>query len=603
MALSPEESQQALGRLTANARGPLIATLVKARNDIQRRIAVAAANSQFSRRKDVREALYDSIQSRYGRLNSELSRWADGLASKSLTEAAEEAIDDLRAQGLSQRDTLTKDGLVRFSSKHFDDMSKRVNPFTVHNRAAVNAHLGGMAAKDIRQLRVAVSDVFQEAAGLGISAPERQAILQDRVTREGKNLSSWQFIDKSGKRWKKGNYFNMLNRTIAAEVHRESYDEAVLESGEDLVVVIGGNSDHDQVCKNKPVGYVGQILSISGADKRFPSMAKAREDGLFHPNCCVEGTVVTARDIKAAHRFEYSGKVIEVELAGGDKFTVTPNHQLLGPAGFVAANTLNIGDNLLRCSDSEGAGDGVPDVKDGQARIEDIFVAISESSGVTARKMPMAPEYFHGDGIGGNTDVDIILSDRHLWNCAADSEGIKHLDESQLAIATQATIAGFASSPLAEVFMAAGHASNRIVRGSSDALGELGTTPLVSDAHLLGLSPGGNATCDKKSPDDARAYPFDISEFIESRASEIELDEVVSVNVRDFSGHVYDLHTFSTLYAIGSTLSSNCVHSTKALVVGFGPSDALIAEQAGEANPKIRKPKPRAKTQVKTVSA
>ena len=75
------------------------------------------------------------------------------MSEKALIEAAKEAIDDMKAQGASNAKRLLKKDLMRFSSKHLDNINKRVNPYTIRNRVAVNAHLGGMAAKDIRQLR------------------------------------------------------------------------------------------------------------------------------------------------------------------------------------------------------------------------------------------------------------------------------------------------------------------------------------------------------------------------------------------------------------------------------------------------------------------
>ena len=283
--LTPEQSQIALGRLTADARSELISILIRQRNDIERRISEAAQDSRFSRRKDFRESLYSGIQFEYGRLNSTLAGWTEALAAKAMIEAAKEAIEDMRVQGVPQSQRLLHKDLVRFSSKHLDNINKRVNPYTIRNRVAVNAHLGGMAAKDIRQLREAVVDVFREAAAVGMTARDRQLLMQSRVVSEGGKLTSWQFIDRSGKRWKKGNYFNMVNRTVAAESHREGYNDAIADSGLDLIMVVGPDSDHDQVCKRKPAGYVGRILSVSGTDKRFPSVQQAKDDGLWHPNC------------------------------------------------------------------------------------------------------------------------------------------------------------------------------------------------------------------------------------------------------------------------------------------------------------------------------
>src|SRR5689334_4934750 len=55
---------------------------------------------------------------------------------------------------------------------------------------------------------------------------------------------------------------------------------AVSEAKTDLMVVVGPE-DGGSVCTD----WVGAIVSVSGADKRYPALVDALEDGLFHEGC------------------------------------------------------------------------------------------------------------------------------------------------------------------------------------------------------------------------------------------------------------------------------------------------------------------------------
>jgi len=105
--------------------------------------------------------------------------------------------------------------------------------------------------------------------------------LRDSVTKmAGGKLNSWQFIDKSGKKWNNGNYFNMLNRTTVANVSRNAYTDALVDNGHDLATIEGGG-DPCPACS----AWRGVVVSLSGANSKFPSMADAEAGGVFHPNC------------------------------------------------------------------------------------------------------------------------------------------------------------------------------------------------------------------------------------------------------------------------------------------------------------------------------
>jgi len=55
---------------------------------------------------------------------------------------------------------------------------------------------------------------------------------------------------------------------------------AVEDANTDLMVVVGPE-DGGSVCTD----WVGAVVSVSGADVRFPALVDAVEDGLFHPGC------------------------------------------------------------------------------------------------------------------------------------------------------------------------------------------------------------------------------------------------------------------------------------------------------------------------------
>jgi len=96
------------------------------------------------------------------------------------------------------------------------------------------------------------------------------------------NPKSWQFIDRSGRKWKKNNYFDMLNRTVTANVARDTYHDALADENRDLVQIIGGTSaDSNEAC----IKFDGKIVSMTGATSGFPTLGEYISEGGFHPNC------------------------------------------------------------------------------------------------------------------------------------------------------------------------------------------------------------------------------------------------------------------------------------------------------------------------------
>jgi len=88
------------------------------------------------------------------------------------------------------------------------------------------------------------------------------------------------FTDKKGRKWEMGAYAEMVTRTTTVQASLQGHIDRQLEAGRDLIVI----SDHAGECPLcRP--WENKVLSITGATNGYPSLASAKEAGLFHPNC------------------------------------------------------------------------------------------------------------------------------------------------------------------------------------------------------------------------------------------------------------------------------------------------------------------------------
>lgn len=87
-------------------------------------------------------------------------------------------------------------------------------------------------------------------------------------------------VDRGGRKWSLESYANMLTRTMLVKTANEGLKNRLVDSGYDLVQV----SDHVAEC---PLchPWENKILSMSGEHPEYPTVDKAEEAGLFHPNC------------------------------------------------------------------------------------------------------------------------------------------------------------------------------------------------------------------------------------------------------------------------------------------------------------------------------
>lgn len=325
-----------------------------------------------------------------------------------------------------------------------------------------------------------------------------------------------------------------------------------------------------------------------------------------HPNCLLPDTrCETPGGIISGLRVFYSGPVIETVLSNGVKITVTPNHMFLTDHGFAAADLLCEGDHILYCTGFKGVIPGDPNNNRQPPTIKEIIESLTESGRMTTATMPVSSKDLHGDGLFGKGNIDIVRPARFLRNnpettrfqqvCAdnfdaADAAGKRPLNRDRaLALflyrASLATDGGMSGIRQSDPFFrgrvrhtdkhgfASPPQSNAIVR---EALNDNGT----SDAVLLSESFDGHSTL--KQTDNLITIKGDerrsdlgaglsqslvnkmlrdtksLSDLIGSHTGLIEILDVVAINVISYSGHVYDLQTYPTLYIGNGCIISNC---------------------------------------------
>lgn len=129
-------------------------------------------------------------------------------------------------------------------------------------------------------LSQAVKDqITLEIAEGALTGAGRRAI-SDRVKASLKAGGVTGLVDKRGAKWELDRYAAMLARTKLMEARNTGVANKMLQNGYDLVEITGGNSTHSACAK-----WEYKIVSLTGKTPGYPTLADAKADGIFHPNC------------------------------------------------------------------------------------------------------------------------------------------------------------------------------------------------------------------------------------------------------------------------------------------------------------------------------
>lgn len=128
---------------------------------------------------------------------------------------------------------------------------------------------------------------------------------------------------------------------------------------------------------------------------------------------CVTGDTLVwgSRPTRSTTRW-YEGEIIEITTMGEQFLTITPNHPVLTPGGWVAAGSLNEGMDIVSCASGERKEPAAPYDYQMPSRIKDVAASDWELRSVVTRTVPVTAEDFHGDGVGSK--VCIVRTDSFI---------------------------------------------------------------------------------------------------------------------------------------------------------------------------------------------
>jgi hypothetical protein len=317
----------------------------------------------------------------------------------------------------------------------------------------------------------------------------------------------------------------------------------------------------------KATGLVSKVEIVEHLDTDAQCAARngrevplSSRPGLLHPNCLPGDQLVSAPDAQGATVREFEGEVVVLRTAADDLLTCTPNHPVLTPRGWVAADALAEGDDVVRSR----TGKGVPltdalDDDDVPTPIQEVARALVVAGGGAALTVPGAAPQFHGDGRVGR-DVYVVRADRF----AQPNPPIVSVDLRQPfphllvegAHAESAALAG--QRPLLQVGGASLHAAHRVVGG-----GGVGAAPLGRHAPHPQAVALADAPHRPPAPLEGAAEAGGVgaeagSDILQRYAGLVEPVRLVSVGKRQFRGHVYNLQTERGWYVAQGIITHNC---------------------------------------------
>jgi hypothetical protein len=218
----------------------------------------------------------------------------DGWAERKLAELAamrreaKAVVTELDKAGPDEIATVVEDAYTAGVAEARKDLKKLSEGFNVStNPALVNrlAHetVTRVQSTHLRILRTA-DDIYRTTIADASTQVATGAITRREAAQ--KALSSFAdagvkgFIDSSGRAWDLSSYAEMAVRSSTGRAAVGGHAESLQDNGQDLVMI----SDAPEECELcRP--WEGKVVSLSGTNKKYPSLGDAEADGLFHPGC------------------------------------------------------------------------------------------------------------------------------------------------------------------------------------------------------------------------------------------------------------------------------------------------------------------------------
>jgi len=380
---------------------------------------------------------------------------------------------------------------------------------------------------------------------------------------------------------------------------------------EQLVRTESVNASHASRSDTYRSNGVSQVVWLATADEVVCGYCAHRSGNHYkvddviipaHPNCVVGDTVVSAADVSAYSRRWYEGPVVTITSRSGHRLTVTPNHPVLTPSGWVPAGRLNVGSNVL----SQGGSGrvrfiGEPHHEQVHGVVEELADSFFKAPQVATAPVPVTDEHFHGDGRGSK--VAVIGADSHLrpdlhaafqqqlsklaflgtvvQSLALDRlSGLHERFPARLTPASglmggldlaRALLIGHASpldhlgfasgadhdAALAEPLIHCEGCGSELVSKDAGSFARFVPSDQFTPREVRSLG-GLNASSGEHLRDSGRASPVGAGEGSDAFPFAVAPEDVVAVEWGGFAGHVYNLETAAGMYVANGIMTHNC---------------------------------------------
>ena len=284
-------------------------------------------------------------------------------------------------------------------------------------------------------------------------------------------------------------------------------------------------------------------------DIMYPGDPTAEPGNVY--NCFVgETNIATDSEIIRSYKHDYSGKLITVKTSSGVEFTCTPNHPILTPSGWVAAERLQDRNNLLIANIGEDDPLRInPYIEHAFTRIDAIHQLFDEMGSKRTARLGVN---FHGDV--PTTDVEIITQKRFLRNnrdsgCAdgVNKLLLKHSDESLMG-----------KGAFVQHFGSVWFAALRFVCGFGKALSFFWQSLTHAVIHRFGTVARSNTTVFEPQADSMTGNVQFLGEGLDGFSCKVFIDNIVNINITTVSHiPVYNLQTGNSRYFVNSIITQN----------------------------------------------
>lgn len=366
----------------------------------QNLIDIIAADISKGNVTGYKKSLLAQVNEELDRLNNIAIEWSNTVIPQEYKASATKTLDDLHDLGVDED--------AKYAS--FSALHNRAIRLLVRNTSQTLIDANSFVGRQIKDnIRTASIAAITQKYSQGETVKETKKNLINILIDEG----------IGGIRTKNGSVINIASyaELVARSTTREASNQAAINQLTYLERDLVQMSTHNNPCKICAI-FQGRVYSISGKSKIYPPLSVAFRNGYsnVHPNCFVEGTIVTSPHVFATSVRDYCGEVITFTTSSGNEVTVTPNHPILTPKGWVIAGLLQEGEKVVenRFSDRPATLDIDPNNINIPTKIEDVVHSFGQSGSVSTISVKVSPEDFHGDGI--NSKICIININCFLRN-------------------------------------------------------------------------------------------------------------------------------------------------------------------------------------------